>query len=68
MFFLLAYQKHIENFCNNNSSNTSKINSSLLSDTTSKKSIKIDKMKVLENDENSKPISLNTSKKNALHR
>lgn len=67
MFFLLAYQKHIENFCNTSKINQS-INSSLLSDTTSKKSIKIDKMKVLENDENSKPTPLITSKKTALHR
>lgn len=70
--FVLAYQISIDNFCNN-SNNTSKINSNSLSDTTSKKPSKLDKMKVLENDENSQPIHLNTSKttekkKNALHR
>jgi len=76
IFFNLAYQISIENF-RNNSNNTSKINqsinSNLLSDTTSKKQVKNDKMKVLENDENSQPTILNTSKtnekkKNAFHR
>ncbi|CAF0776968.1 unnamed protein product [Rotaria sordida] len=77
-----AYQTLVENFCNNsfNSNNISrnelsKINqsthsihndSSLLSDITSKKQPKIDKMKhtnqFLENDENSQPTMLNTSK------
>ncbi|CAF4109770.1 unnamed protein product [Rotaria sp. Silwood2] len=79
-----AYQTHVENFCHNSANSNSisrnevsKINqsknsihndSSLLSDTTSKKQPKIDKMKhanqFLENDENSQPTMSNTSKTN----
>ncbi|CAF3398743.1 unnamed protein product [Rotaria sp. Silwood1] len=81
---LNEYQIHMENFCNNsfNSNNisrngSSKINhstnsihndSSLLSDITSKKQPKMDKMKhmnqFLENDENSQPTMSTTSKVN----
>lgn len=75
--YILAYHISVDSFCNNNTNNTSKNNQSLngnaISDVTSKKSLKIDKMKVLENDENFQPNKLNNSntnenKKNALHR
>ncbi|CAM4876953.1 unnamed protein product [Rotaria socialis] len=87
-----AYQRHVENFCANSisSNNTSKNeasrinlsrssthnNSSLLSDTASRKQPKMDKMKhtnkCLENDENFQPMTSNTSKtiekkRNALY-
>jgi hypothetical protein len=49
------------------------INSNSLSESINKKPFKIDKMKVLENDENSQPTIFNSSKtqekkKNAFHR
>jgi len=89
-YFYLDYQINVDNFCNNSSNisrnqisknnqstNSTHNNSSILSDTTSKKQPKIDKMKYanefFENDENSQPTTSNISKatekkKNAFHR
>lgn len=72
--YILAYHISVDSFCNNNTSkNNQSLNGNVISDVTSKKSLKIDKMKVLENDENFQPNKLNNSntnenKKNALHR